>query len=386
MYCLRYFPCLFLLLFTSCQEEATPPTTEVPSTATVAEKTMAIAPNPMVETFWIIFTQFYDGSIAGHPIAQIAQSHFRDYQSHPAMQMTGELIKVYGSDEIVEALLYYEGFPRPRLRYPLRADRIQHEATRFTAYAEALGAFYLDAKVEAFLNQHQHYYQGSIAEIERLLPKGIIAAMEHYYRDSSHLAYGIIPSPAMPTGGYRGIGPYVYTGKGLRVYQNLSGLSAIDSLAKVEDYTAFGYGDRNLLTEMTIHEFGHTFVSSLLEQDTFAQQIEKSVDLFTPAWRELMQINQVSHWNACVDEHIVRLGEIRIATAMGNTKEVERLREQHIEKMHFLLLPALEELSETYENDPDTYPNYTVFIPRILSYLEQLEPADIEQLIAQRNN
>lgn len=80
-------------------------------------------------------------------------------------------------------------------------------------------------------------------------------------------------------------------------------------------------------------------------------------------------------------EHLVRLGEIRIAKSMGDIAEENRIRKLHVSEFGFVLLPMLEKVIEKYESDRARYPDFKSFLPEIFSSLHQLQPADIDALV-----
>ena len=103
---------------------------------------------------------------------------------------------------------------------------------------------------------------------------------------------------------------------------------------------------------MSYHEFGHAFVNPLFETN---EQLVKTVDkyehLFTPGFKEVMRKQNYTDWLTVMQEHLVRLGEIRLAERSGNKKWADELRTYHIEQLKFVFLPDLEESIKKYESN-----------------------------------
>jgi len=94
-----------------------------------------------------------------------------------------------------------------------------------------------------------------------------------------------------------------------------------------------------------------------------------------------LENSYIGNWEVCVIEHLVRLGEIRIAVAMGDEKEANRLRKMHVNEMGFILLPMLENLVVGYESDHAKYSDFKSFLPVIFESLHRLTPQDIDKLV-----
>lgn len=84
---------------------------------------------------------------------------------------------------------------------------------------------------------------------------------------------------------------------------------------------------------MTVHEIIHSFVNPQL--DKYSILIDRDSSLYTPALAALMKPQGIPEWKTCVREHFVRLGEIRIAEAMKDSKQANALRKMHVDSFHF---------------------------------------------------
>ena len=85
------------------------------------------------------------------------------------------------------------------------------------------------------------------------------------------------------------------------------------------------------------------------------------------------------NWFDCMAEHLVRLGEIRLAERSGDKKWAEDLRKYHIQELGFVFLPKLEEQIKKYEMD-SSYNTFEDYLPELLGVLDNYSEQDIEHL------
>ncbi len=83
-------------------------------------------------------------------------------------------------------------------------------------------------------------------------------------------------------------------------------------------------------------------------------------------------------WLTCVTEHIVRLGEIRIALAMNDTLTANQIRTENIEQNKFIYLPYLEDKIVEYENNRDKYPSFADFFPELINTFSEIDTNNIK--------
>lgn len=94
--------------------------------------------------------------------------------------------------------------------------------------------------------------------------------------------------------------------------------------------------------------------------------------------KEPMKKQGYTDWPTCLSEHIVRLGEIRIAERMGLHQESERLRQLYIQDKKFIYLPHLLETIKRYENDDVSYRTFGDFVPVLIESLKKIDTTKIK--------
>jgi hypothetical protein len=109
----------------------------------------------------------------------------------------------------------------------------------------------------------------------------------------------------------------------------------------INTYTSYGFDNAEVTHLLTVHEFGHSFVNPHLnELKDIIAGIRHSLLLLC---KKRLEPAYIGDWFSCVIEHIVRLGEIRVAESMHDATEANRLRGVHVKQARFVLIPLLEE-------------------------------------------
>ncbi len=358
--------CLFLI---GCGEKSTET-----ADAQTLKKQIEVTLNPNIHTSHIIELFVWPGEYPTRPMIGEAQAYFRAYADHPAIKLSDSLLlnEIYYFDELTEILLYMEDFPSTNFRHSLKGTPYESRAQEIYDWTSLIARFYEDADVKGFLEKNRAYYKGAIKEVEKNLPPdNFVGLIEDYYRTSMH-SYSIIPAPEMPTGGAygtRGIGPYVRTAHGMAISQVISASLPLEPKADINEYKEFGFDNKENTIRMSYHEFGHAFVNPLFENNVkLVEMAEKSSFLFTEEYQKIMKQQNYGDWLTVVQEHLVRLGEIRLAERCGDTKWAEELREYHIDELKFIYLPALEQEVLEYEKNAEI-DSFEDFLPELLAVL-----------------
>jgi hypothetical protein len=179
---------------------------------------------------------------------------------------------------------------------------------------------------------------------------------------------------------YRGFGPGIVSDKGTIPSMVISSSRMLPLLNSLDSYRQFGFDNPAVTSFLSGHEIGHSFVNHLL--DSYAAAIQKDTALYTPALKAILEPHYINNWYVCVIEHLVRLGEIRVAVSMNDGKEADRLRKLHIGEYKCVLLPLLEKKIETYEHNRERYPDFKSYLPELIAYLHSLTPDIINEQVS----
>lgn len=361
--------------------------------------------HPNVETYFILerlavqrlgrygyITKETDNS--HQPLVKAAFDIFKAYQDSTIVVKTALLldslqkINVYNS-AILEVLLYAKPFPATGFIYPVKPPTYLDEEKSRTVlrlikeYIHDMRNFYVKAEVDSFLKKHQNFYEGAIAEVKKDIPHGIGRIMEDYYGEQ--VAYlTVIVNPTMPIapvkGDFRGIGLTVQTKNEKLPYMVLSTSVMLTPDIEILERKRFGYDNPYHTRLLTVHEFGHSFINPHLA--SHMKIIDQYDHLFTPKLDSIMSSQDQGSWKTCVIEHLVRLGEIRIAETMNDSKLADALRRLHIQEEKHIFIPALEEKIKEYEENRDKYASFTSFIPELLTVFENFTPEKVDEQLS----
>ncbi len=250
------------------------------------------------------------------------------------------------------------------------------------SFIENLNNFYTNNNVEDFLKKNKSFYDGCINEVKKYIPLNVIDEMNSYYRVENRNKYTVIVMPSRPwaNGEWSANGPKNNLSNGGKHMCNiLSSYVEVSSQKNINDYTTFGFDDKNWVEEICVHEFGHSYVNDDL--NAMNDVIEKNTKLFNGTYEEEMQKVSTWNWRVCVEEHIVRTIEIRIADLQKNQERANKLRNEYINKDKYIFIPMLEEKMKEYENDKVNYPTFKTFLPVIIQTLNSITVKQRDELL-----
>jgi hypothetical protein len=363
-------------------------------------KKMTLAYNPNVETYFIaerlavqhigymVFTH-KDTLYPHQPLITAADATFGKYVESPTILRISTLIgslrdMLHDNAPMIQYLLSRQNFPAKTGKYPFvdsaifQPDKFPKALQLTGELADSLQSFYVQAKVADFISEHQHYYAGALQEVKKYLDPGIIPYMEAFYGERFK-RYEIYIMPLMPiTAGednYRAFGPTVHVPGGRISVMVMSSSKMLPVKSRLSDYTSYGYDNPEVVKFLTVHELGHSFVNPHMNE--LENELMRDTALFTPALRQSLRPYYIEDWKNCVIEHLVRLGEIRIALARKDTIEAVRLHNMHVKELKMVLIPMLEQKINEYEMHRDRYPDFKSFLPELLTVFHSMTPQQV---------
>jgi hypothetical protein len=351
-----------------------------------AVKTVNIGYHHTIETIMILraissddyfFSKIKPGD-KRRPMLFLARQAFAQYKDHPAVAETQKILTDLQDigGQLFQGILYAEELPGTSIKYePTDAYWLQHKE-QLKNYMKLLQQFYNDAGVKKFLTQNKRFYDGAVAEARRFVSNSSIPAMEQYF--GKQLAgYNVYVMPMCPYGW----GFSASTGSSGRksVHAIIAPVGKTAWKDNLNDYIEFGYAGekaREHYRELVMHEFTHAFITDVLEQKDMKAMINQYDSLFTPALDSVMHDNGYPDWWGFVNEHIVRLGHIRVAAAVDNS-EAEELRKADVQEYRFVLIPDGEKLMAEYESNRKKYKTINDFLPILIRHFENISRQDI---------
>lgn len=213
-------------------------------------------------------------------------------------------------------------------------EEAQELAERFLA---ALNAFYREIAFDQFLDKYHPKYRQALQEVRTHLPRGPVTNWMESYFKKSFAGYKLVPSLTLPKGMGFGLN------NGQDTIFNVFG--ALDKqIINDPDTLIMGFQNSQKLRELTIHEFGHSFVNPVVNAlpDSL---FEQSATMFEPI-RSVINEQGYNTWEACIIEHFVRAVELVLSEHYDTPKAYQNLRKAYIENRQFIyishLRPALD--------------------------------------------
>lgn len=319
---------------------------------------------------------YIDGTtdISYLPMVEIANKEMNKYDNSKIIKAMQDYLAVVGmqQDLAYQALIKHRTFPEKGYNYPIE-ENDNAKKLAVEKFVDQIRAFYIERNLGKFFKKQNYFLKGVIAEVRKNIPNAYMESMEKYY-GQKFLAYNfyINPLDALPYSPvfWHGNGPMIKSEKGQIANMISSAYIPIEYKNNPKDYKEFGFNHAETTNFLITHEFGHSFVNQHLGD--YENQINKSSNLMSEAYIEKMDPQGYSYWPASVGEHIVRAGEIRIALANGNKELADKLRKQHIESNHFVLIPDLEKKMEAYENNRIKFKTFRDFVPELLSVFDNV--------------
>lgn len=342
---------------------------------------------------YIVFTR-KDSVYAHQPLIRAAGERFGHYVDSPVIRRISTLLaairdQLHDNAEIVQYVLHQRPFPDSGALHPfddktlLRSDEHPQVLAQIQELTDSLRSFYRQADIGHFLKEHRRFYTGALRETARLIRPELFPYMERYYGEHFD-RYALYLMPSMPINwgedNYRAFGPNFQWPEGRVSAMVMSINTMLPVKPSLKDYTAFGFGNATTVRFLSVHEMGHSFVNPHVYR--IREQVARDSALFTPGLQRVLESSYIGNWETCVIEHLVRLGEIRVAVAMHDKAEAERLRKMHVNMFHFVLLPLLEEKIQQYEQHRERYPTFADFLPELLTVFHELTPQRVDSLAA----
>lgn len=344
-------------------------------------KAIQVKINRNIETLFILYTLVDIGMPpANGSLCKLAEQEFKEFKNHRAVQLLDTLIPRTSITGPVNLVLHFSELPEIKQIYELDTSNIvisliggTNERKRIiNEFIKAFSDFYTQAGVEAFLSKHQSYYQQAIDDVNKNLPpSNFINAMEKYYGKENQ-AYILNPSPVFyPNFGQ---GPRIATKDGQIIFNVFGPLN--ESTGNNKDFS-FDFDNHEEIRYKSMHEFGHSFINPITEQTDNFEIINKYSYLFKPI-EHFMSEQGYRDWRTCLTEHLVRLGEIRIAASMNDTLTAMNLRKMYIGSRKFIYLPFLEKKILEYENNRRKYITFEDFFPELMKVFSEVDTTKIK--------
>ena len=283
---------------------------------------------------------------------------YKKFANSPNLESSFNAAGQLWLDYIINLLLQLDNFPNARLlpnlskKYYIRFSEKNDESEarlNATKFLDGLNKFYKEVDFAKYLDETKQFYSSAIKEVRGNIPdENSIITMEKFYHRSFN-SYHLVPSLTIPSG--MGFGLRFTIENHTKIY-NVFGAFDAQTLEQ-SDSINMGFANPDRLRELSIHEFGHSFVNPVV--DSLPEQIIKQSEILFQPIRDSMSVQGYTTWKRCLYEHFVRAGEIVIAELLGNKDSSLRLREDYISNRHFKYLPIFISRLEEYSKSDKMY-------------------------------
>jgi hypothetical protein len=359
------------------------------------ESKLKIGYNENIETIALIYNlsesgDYHFNEIVGPRgiLAKELTMQFEEYKNHEAVKKLNKLLDD-GFVDMYDIILSLYNTSLPEFKQYAKYPSIYYEndgltaeetQSRFDDFNKSVIQFYIDVNLnERFENDFLGLYKKLMEEVQSVAPTDkFISAAEEYYgiqRDS----YEIIVSAFS----YNGIGK-------AQLISSLAGTNAISLVTSnhliesdsinLNDLNSFviGYNDEKYFQEIGLHELIHTFYQEALKENKEnIKLIDELEYLFSDSLKKDMLNQGYTDWRTCFEEHLVRIGEIKIAEQLGKMEFVSQYRKECINKRGFSYFELIENLFKDYENNRSIYRNIGEFVPELVHKLKLKVPNSV---------
>lgn len=371
-----------LLFLSCCPAIAEERTAHLPQRVAAEENGLTIAVDPRLELLSIV--QYIGRDNVNVQYGLMSQvytqykndidNYFRQYDEHPAVayfdQETSLAVEggSYGFDEPVSLIvLMQEDFTVDAdafARHVSSFGEIAHWNTveKAQEFFDLLRDFYIDTNFEAFLAEHQPYYETITQNAAALLPEeNLIGYIEDFFGARAD-GYIVNLVTLFHSGGFGG---EVIGDAGHFIYANIGPDAQVKHVPTFRDTAYF--------TELEIHEFGHSFLPIAGETDSpFAQDISATAYLF-PAIEAQMSAHAYGSWDTVLEETVLRACVVRVMEQYDAEHAARLLQEER--DSGFLYIDSVYTSLQTYMEQRDAYPDIVSFLPVIFERLIADHPA-----------
>ena len=298
------------------------------------------------------------------PHNQDILKYFEPFSSHEAVTLTDSLRRTHGFsyDAPVAYMMYLTQLPELEQLFAY-SDYLLGRSGRgdnLERYRKSIKQFAEISNFEAFWNSKIPFYkQILVVTIADMGVIDLVKTMEDYFNETRE-TYNVIIAPAFGGNGH-GYASNIPATEGNIVYAFISTSNMKDNIP---------YLKGNNLLGIVWHEFGHSFVNPLT--DKYIDRVMASDMLFVPI-KEKMSRQAYPQWIHCVNEHIIRAIEIRLAELHVGVKQAKKQLSNEKRKGFIYIEPLVEKL-KYFENQRDeSCITFSEFYPELLNTLDSLQ-------------
>lgn len=229
-------------------------------------------------------------------------------------------------------------------------------------FVRLLNEFYKKTRFDRFFKEHEGWYKQMTDRFDSQI---------HFNRDWYPAFYG-----EHSDGDYRVIlgcgngganyGPSVITDDGRKTAYAVMGCWGFDTDTNLPDFSTPVYA------ATLIHEFNHSFVNHLMEEDGNKARMEAGGKKVIAALKDEMSSQAYPQWSTVFNEAIVRAAVVRYLRDTGASPQEIEGEIQTQRGRFFLWTAGLDSLLGEYSANRDKYPSLRSFYPHIIEFFDSV--------------
>lgn len=229
-------------------------------------------------------------------------------------------------------------------------------------FVRLLNDFYKKTRFDKFFKEHEGWYKQMTDRFDSQIDfnRDWYPA---FYGERSEGDYRVILGCG---NGHCNYGPSVVSDNGKKTAYAVMGCWGFDADTDLPDFSTPVYA------ATLIHEFNHSFVNHLMEEDGNKARMEAGGKKIIAALKDEMSSQAYPQWSTVFNEAIVRAAVVRYLRDNGaSPQEIEGEIQTQCNR-YFLWTAGLDSLLGVYSANRDKYPSLRSFYPHIIEFFDSV--------------
>lgn len=286
------------------------------------------------------------------------EKHFGAYKNHELIEYVKKIHKEngIGYDAVMSMAIHIGKAPnfKPLVEFSDSIPEMRWRKENALKFIKLLQKFYKDTNCKKFFDDNTDLYNNVSARFIPIYDNLDLKWYKDFYGEKPHEKFIIVNGLGNGPNNY---GPNIVFKNGQREVYAIMGTWSVDS-------TGMAKFDNNRYFPTLLHEFNHSFVNYLTEQNQTSLQ-ESGEKIFAVV-EENMKSQAYSNWKTMISESIVRAGVIKYMKDHNYNKKL--IDNEVLEQLTrgFLWINELCDELENYDKQRDKYPSFESYMPNII--------------------
>lgn len=304
----------------------------------------------------INLTDYWEERHTDFPFAAEARKKFLPFQSHQVVNLTSKFLKKQWHTFFCHLALYLTDFPEAKVTSSLPQEYLNWFEEELEAYVAAIRDFYHKADYEGFWKEKKRFYEDLRVNIEKKMERVDVPKILEDFYGMKKDRYFVVPAPQMPD---MGLNVEIESDARLLSYY-FQGPMEIE---KGPNYF-INIGD---LINNAFHEFGHTFLESILNRNN---ELLQKYDYIYKKVQKGMKRRGYGTWHQVFIENLIRSIQARLMSKALGEKTAQLVLDIY-SKQGFQLIHILHDITEEYERNREKYESFDSFLPVLFIRLDE---------------